>query len=564
MWDPKYKGKVSVWDDLSTVYMAAQVLGYDKPDPSQLYNLSDEQLDAAKKKLLELKPNIRKMWATGGELTNLFVSHEIVIAMGWPLNTADLKKAGFPVGETIPKENTTGWIDHLMITAGSENKELAHKFLEYMVEAKTQKLVTDKTNYVPANPQAGQFMTADEVKIRHLDDVDNYQKHIYFRRARNGAPSCPRRTNQLMASPTTPAPALDGSAQSAAKPTLLSIRNVAKTFGRNAVLRNVSLEIAEGEFLTILGESGSGKTTLLRIVAGFETATSGELWMGAERLDHQPPYRRRVNTVFQHYALFPHLTVEQNVGYGLRVAKRPEVEITQRVADALDKVKMTAYAKAKPSKISGGQQQRVALARALVNRPRLLLLDEPLSALDANLRRQMQVELKSLQREVGIAFVFVTHDQEEAMVMSDRIALLRSGELEQVATPREIYSRPATAYVAQFIGHTNLLKAEVRGGLARCGLLTWSSSLPDGPALFSLRPEHVRLAGNGGPPGLVRARGHVLHQAFHGATELIRVQCADGLVLVMRTASGSGARNDVDLEFSVDDAVVVRESPERS
>jgi spermidine/putrescine-binding protein len=180
MWDPKYRGKISVWDDLSTVYMAAQVLGYDKPDPSQLYNLSDEQLEAVKKKLLELKPNIRKMWSTGGELTNLFQNHEVVIAMGWPLNTADLKKANFPAGETIPKENTTGWIDHLMITSGSENKELAHKFLEYMVEAKTQKLVTDKTHYVPANPQAGQFMTADEVNVLHLNDVDSYQKRIYF------------------------------------------------------------------------------------------------------------------------------------------------------------------------------------------------------------------------------------------------------------------------------------------------------------------------------------------------------------------------------------------------
>jgi spermidine/putrescine-binding protein len=179
-WDPKYKGKVSVWDDLSTVYMAAQVLGFDKPDPTQLYNLSDDQLEAVKKKLLELKPNIRKIWSTGGELTNLFENHEIVIAMGWPLNTVELKKAGFPVGETIPKENTTGWIDHLMITAGSENKELAHKFLEYMVEAKTQKLVTDKTNYVPANPQAAQFMSADQVKSLHLDDVDNYQKRLYF------------------------------------------------------------------------------------------------------------------------------------------------------------------------------------------------------------------------------------------------------------------------------------------------------------------------------------------------------------------------------------------------
>ena len=180
LWEPKYKGKISVWDDLSTVYMAAQVLGYDKPEPSQLYNLSDEQLEAVKKKLLELKPNIRKMWTTGGELTNLFQSHEVVIAMGWPLNTAELKKTNFPVGETIPKENTTGWIDHLMITAGSENKELAYKFLEYMVQAKTQKQVTDVTHYVPANPQAGQFMTPVEVKTLHLDDVDTYQKQIYF------------------------------------------------------------------------------------------------------------------------------------------------------------------------------------------------------------------------------------------------------------------------------------------------------------------------------------------------------------------------------------------------
>ncbi len=367
-----------------------------------------------------------------------------------------------------------------------------------------------------------------------------------------------------MASPITPAAAITANTP-AARPALLSIRSVAKSFGRNAVLKNVSLEIAEGEFLTILGESGSGKTTLLRIVAGFETASAGELWMGGERLDRQPPYRRRVNTVFQSYALFPHLTVEQNVAYGLRVAKRPEAEIAQRVTEALGKVKMTAHAKAKPSKISGGQQQRVALARALVNRPRLLLLDEPLSALDANLRRQMQVELKSLQREVGIAFVFVTHDQEEAMVMSDRIALLRSGELEQVATPREIYSRPATAYVAQFIGHTNLLRGEVRGGAVHCNSLTWLTSLPDGPALFSLRPEHVRMAGTAAPGrGALRVRGRVIHQAFHGATELIRVEWGEGLVLIVRTASGGGAQSDVELEFSTADAVLVRESSERN
>ena len=180
LWDPKYRGKISVWDELSTVYMTAQILGYDKPDPNQIYNLSDEQLEAVRKKLLELKPNLRKMWASGGELTNLFQNHEVIAAMGWPLNTAELKKVNFPVGETIPRENTTGWIDHLMITAASDNKELAYQFLEYMVQARTQKLVSDVTHYTPANPQAGQLMTTAERQVLHLDDVDNYQKRIYF------------------------------------------------------------------------------------------------------------------------------------------------------------------------------------------------------------------------------------------------------------------------------------------------------------------------------------------------------------------------------------------------
>ena len=180
LWDPKYRGKISVWDDLSTLYMAAQMLGYDKPDPSRLYDLSDDQLDAVKKKLLELKPNVRKMWSTGGELTNLFQSHEVVAAMGWPLMTNQLRKINFPVGETIPKENTTGWIDHLMITSGSENKDLAVKFVKYMIEAETQKKVSDVTGYTPANPQAARLMTPEQVKGLHLDDVDNYQKRIYF------------------------------------------------------------------------------------------------------------------------------------------------------------------------------------------------------------------------------------------------------------------------------------------------------------------------------------------------------------------------------------------------
>ena len=345
---------------------------------------------------------------------------------------------------------------------------------------------------------------------------------------------------------------------------LLDIRYLAKSFGANPVLRNISLQVAEGEFLTILGESGSGKTTLLRIIAGFEAADSGEILMGDERLDNLPPFRRRVNTVFQSYALFPHLSVEQNVGYGLRVAKLQKGEIATRVEQALAMVKMTALAKAKPSKISGGQQQRIALARALVNRPRLLLLDEPLSALDANLRRQMQVELKSLQREVGISFVFVTHDQEEAMVMSDRIALLRLGSLEQIASPREIYNRPATAYTAQFIGHTNLLRGSSKEGTVRCNSLSWPAALADGPALFSLRPENVRIATAEHHPTRVRFKGRVRHKAFHGATELLQVECADGLSISMRSATRDNWLGEIELEFLAADAIPVQESGDRT
>src|SRR5882762_5831739 len=180
LWDPKYRGKISLWDELSSVYLAAQVLGYDKPDPNQIYNLSDTQLEAVKKKLIELKPNIRKYWSTGGELTNLFQNHEVIAAMGWPLMTNQLRKVNFPIGENIPKENTTGWIDHLMITAASPRKELAQEFLEYMVEAQTQKLVTDVTHYTPANPATSQLLTPDERQSLHVDDPDEYMKRIYF------------------------------------------------------------------------------------------------------------------------------------------------------------------------------------------------------------------------------------------------------------------------------------------------------------------------------------------------------------------------------------------------
>jgi spermidine/putrescine transport system ATP-binding protein len=349
--------------------------------------------------------------------------------------------------------------------------------------------------------------------------------------------------------------------QAAAAP-LLEIRSLAKRFGKNEVLKTVSLNIAAGEFITLLGESGSGKTTMLRLIAGFEQPSSGEIWMDGERLDMLPPYKRRVNTVFQQYALFPHLNVRDNVAYGLRVTNAPASEIDARVADALRMVKMETFATARPATLSGGQQQRVALARALVNRPLLLLLDEPLSALDANLRKAMQIELKSLQREVGITFLFVTHDQEEAMALSDRIALLRNGALEQIASPREIYSHPATAYTAQFIGQTNLLRAEVRSGSASCGSLRLPAHGRDGPALFSLRPEAIQLATGaavaGDSTGTVRFSAVVKQQLYGGSSELLEVDCGGQLLRVKIPARGalSGAQ---DFVFSATDAVRVAE-----
>jgi spermidine/putrescine transport system ATP-binding protein len=290
--------------------------------------------------------------------------------------------------------------------------------------------------------------------------------------------------------------------------------------------------------------------------------------MAGERLDPLPPYRRPLNTVFQSYALFPHLSVFENVAYGLHAKRAPQAEIPQRVNQALEMVKMGEFAESAPARLSGGQQQRVAVARALVNRPRVLLLDEPLSALDANLRRQMQTELKSLQREVGITFIFVTHDQEEAMALSDRIALLRAGLLEQVAGPREIYGQPSTTYAAQFIGQTNVLRAEVRDGIAQAGALVWRCFGPTGKSPFSLRPECIRLVGAGRTPehtadvSTTRFRGCVKNQTFGGAMDLLEIDCGNSQVIRARVPSPGPLSGEWEFEFSIHDAVRVLDGTE--
>jgi spermidine/putrescine transport system ATP-binding protein len=324
----------------------------------------------------------------------------------------------------------------------------------------------------------------------------------------------------------------------------LRLENVGKRFGEHTVLESISLDVERGEFLTLLGESGSGKTTLLRIVAGFEEATAGRILLENQRLDAMPPHRRPIHTVFQSYALFPHMSVFDNVSYGLRVRGCARKEMTSRVEEALAKVRMERFAEHFPRQISGGQKQRVALARALVNRPRLLLLDEPLSALDANLRLEMQRELKLLQREVGITFIFVTHDQSEALAISDRVVLLHHGKVEQCGTPRAIYTTPRTIYAAGFLGKSNLVAGVVRQGVADCGAFSVPVKLGDGPVTFSLRPECIAPASQpaqaGEHPLEVQFAAEVVAEQFHGADSLVTLRCAGGMELSARIAGPLG------------------------
>jgi putative spermidine/putrescine transport system ATP-binding protein len=312
----------------------------------------------------------------------------------------------------------------------------------------------------------------------------------------------------------------------------VSFERVSRHFGAVRAVDGVDLEIRDGEFFAMLGPSGSGKTTCLRLVAGFEQPDGGVVRLHGRPMAGVPPYARDVNTVFQDYALFPHMSVGENVAYGLMVRKVPAAERRARAEEMLALVRLPGYAERKPSQLSGGQRQRVALARALVNRPSVLLLDEPLGALDLKLREEMQVELKALQRRVGITFVYVTHDQGEALSMADRLAVFNRGRIEQLGTPAEVYDAPATAFVAGFVGVSNLLEGEAARRLV-------GEARP-----ISVRPERIRLMdpGAGAPEGWCAARGTVASALFLGASTRYAVDLDGGgqLAVVEQNASGPG------------------------
>jgi spermidine/putrescine transport system ATP-binding protein len=322
--------------------------------------------------------------------------------------------------------------------------------------------------------------------------------------------------------------------------TAVAARDIVKTFGQGDAavhaLDHVSVDIAAGEFFTLLGPSGCGKTTLLRMIAGFESPTAGNILLDGTDITHLPPNKRAVNTVFQSYALFPHLTVAENIGFGLTMQGRPKAEVQATVARMLALVKLDSMASRKSSQLSGGQQQRVALARALAPAPKVLLLDESLSALDQKLRKDMQTELKRLQRETGITFVFVTHDQEEALTMSDRIAVMSAGKILQTGTPQDIYMRPANRFVASFIGETNFLPATTAPGGVTLGNGTTVpvATTTSGKVTLAIRPEHVRIAAEGIP-------ATIANLVYFGTDTHAHATLSDGASIVARVPSDAAA-----------------------
>lgn len=350
---------------------------------------------------------------------------------------------------------------------------------------------------------------------------------------------------------------------------MVQLVNVVKEFEDNVAVNHLSIDIRRGEFLTLLGPSGCGKTTALRMIAGFEQPTRGEIYLDGENVVGRPPYKRVVNTVFQNYALFPHMNVAENIAFGLKMKKMAKAEINEQVARMLSLVQLEAYGERRPNQLSGGQRQRVAIARALATNPKVLLLDEPLGALDLKLRKQMQLELKHLQQKLGITFIFVTHDQEEALIMSDRIGVMHRGRLDQLGTPSEIYDKPRTIFVADFIGETNLFSTVVtkwEGNTAYvdvegCSVPVEGTGLRAGEAVtLSVRPERIRLSSQP-EPGFFYLQVRLKERIFVGTalkTVLVLPTGTEVVVSEQALAPVTSEQNEYYITWNTEAAVVIK------
>ncbi len=344
---------------------------------------------------------------------------------------------------------------------------------------------------------------------------------------------------------------------------MLELRNIKKSFGETPVLNGINLHVMHGEFITLLGSSGCGKTTLLRIIAGLESSDSGSVILAGEDVTAFPPEKRNVNMVFQNYALFPHMNVAENIGYSMRLKRRKRSDISKAVSEALDLVQLPGYGERMPAELSGGQRQRVAIARALVNEPRVLLLDEPLGALDLQLRRQMQIELKRLQKQLGITFIYITHDQEEALNMSDRIAVMKNGLFQQLGSPSEIYDHPRNAYVARFVGSANILSGTavladdeffLQYGGGRIPIPSTKASVQNGaPVTVAVRSEYLDIE----PPETEGIPAVVKEKSFSAGMLRIALETRDGEELI-------ASRHGIDYQVVPGEAVTLRFSKEHA
>jgi spermidine/putrescine transport system ATP-binding protein len=354
---------------------------------------------------------------------------------------------------------------------------------------------------------------------------------------------------------------------------IIEIKDVEKIFGDNVVIKKINLNVKEGEFLTILGPSGCGKTTTLRMIAGFESVTSGSILISGENVENKKPYQRNVNTVFQNYALFPHMNVYDNVAFGLVEKKIKKSEIKERVNQMLSLVQLNGFEKKMPAQMSGGQKQRVAIARALINRPKVLLLDEPLGALDLKLRKQMQIELKHLQRKLGTTFIYVTHDQEEALTMSDRIVVMNEGNIEQVGTPDEIYENPKSKFVAEFIGESNIFEANIEKiqgdkltAVLESGTVTiYGSNMTLEEMIYiSVRPEKIKCSFN--PVEGFTLKGYVKEHIYVGSIIKTIIELPNGHRIKMNSMSGTKLI-DIDklvyIYWDRNDAIIMRTKEEQ-